>query len=914
MPAPVTSRKFLLLILFSASVVLYSQAQDTLQTDSLLLHERYSSVYRKTTEVIPLPYGMETSEAISPLPVAYLQAEDFNQGNIQDPMHLLQGRVAGLTIARAGNDPNQSFDVRLRGISALNGPRSPLIVVDGFPAADLLSIDPQDIASVTVLRGSAATAIYGLRGLPGVIQIETRQGEAGKPVIRYQGSVSTELLSRQAEMADVPTFLELGGENLGHRTDWVDEITRTGLAHIHSLSLSGGNGGTTYRASGHYRNASGILRGSGFQRFNGRASIQQTALDDRLKVSATVSTTSQDSDLGFPEAFRYAHIFNPTAPVFDPATVDYGGYFETGKVEVFNPLSITEQAVREAEQTVWATNLHAEFEVARGLSLSGRYAVQQSNRTLGEAYQKTAWYRGFFENGFAAKSTQSQRSALTEALLRYERRVWQGSGLQIIAGYSRQYLRGDGILIEGGDFAEDEVDYNNLSESIDFFQGLGEVRSFAGETALEAGFAMVHLTVKKPLAIYGALRYERLPLFDRENDWNAFPSVGASYNFEGLFWKSKNIDALSLRASYGLTGGTPSGTPLITVPNGGYSVAPSPLRPERGETFDLGMHFSIYRRRLVGSINAYRSVTSNFLDFVYANAPVLSVRGNFWERDARFVTQGTEVTLEWEAKQSGAIRWQMAVVAATGRTKLENGLNLATKAGYLGPPLTFGLSYQEPIRFQSGALMGQIWGPVYAGVDDDGEYIFEDQNGDGSFMNEEEDFAGLGNAQPSFTLGLGNTFQWGRFDVQVFFRGVFGHDLLNATRASYGSGAVTNLYNVAVGEPFNRFLKERPIINSQHVESASFLSLDNLTLSYRPGLRRADGRLDDQALRVFLNTQNLFTLTRYTGVDPEVRYGPLRSTGFGRHYSDENILSWGIDWRNTYLPARTFTFGVELTL
>jgi iron complex outermembrane receptor protein len=293
---------------------------------------------------------------------------------------------------------------------------------------------------------------------------------------------------------------------------------------------------------------------------------------------------------------------------------------------------------------------------------------------------------------------------------------------------------------------------------------------------------------------------------------------------------------------------------------------------------------------------------------------VLSVRGNFWERDARFVTQGTEVTLEWEAKQSGAIRWQMAVVAATGRTKLENGLNRATKAGYLGPPLTFGLSYQEPIRFQSGALMGQIWGPVYAGVDDDGEYIFEDQNGDGSFMNEEEDFAVLGNAQPSFTLGLGNTFQWCRFDVQVFFRGVFGHDLLNATRASYSSGAVTNLYNVAVGEPFNRFLKERPIINSQHVESASFLSLDNLTLSYRPGLRRADGRLDDQALRVFLNTQNLFTLTRYTGVDPEVRYGPLRSTGFGRHYSDENILSWGIDWRNTYLPARTFTFGVELTL
>ena len=210
--------------------------------------------------------------------------------------------------------------------------------------------------------------------------------------------------------------------------------------------------------------------------------------------------------------------------------------------------------------------------------------------------------------------------------------------------------------------------------------------------------------------------------------------------------------------------------------------------------------------------------------------------------------------------------------------------------------------------------MGQMWGPVYAGVDDNGEYLFEDQNGDGTFANEEEDFAVLGNAQPSFTLGLGNTFQWGRFDLRVFFRGVFGHDLLNATRASYGSGAVTNLYNVAVGAPFDRFLTDRPIINSQHVESASFLRLDNLTLSYRPSLGRAGSRFDNQSLRVFLNAQHLFTLTRYAGVDPEVRYGPLSSTGFGDHYSDANILSWGIDWRNTYLPARTFTFGVELKL
>ncbi len=805
MLAPVTLRKFLLLILFSATVVLHSQAQDTLQTDSLLLHERYSSVYRKPAEVIPLPYGMETNEAISPLPVAYLRAEDFNQGNIQDPMQLLQGRIAGLTIARAGNDPNQSFDVRLRGVSALNGARSPLIVVDGFPAADLLSVDPQDIASVTVLRGSAATAIYGLRGLPGVIQIETRQGKAGHSVIRYQGSVSTELLSRQAEMADVPTFLELGGENLGHRTDWVDEITRTGLAHIHSLSLSGGNGGTTYRASGHYRNASGILRGSGFQRFNGRASIQQLALDDRLKVSATVSTASQDSDLGFPEAFRYAHIFNPTAPVFDPGADSLGGYYETQQFDVYNPVSIVSQSVHQERKSIWATNFSADFKIVKGLTLSSRYAVQQSDRIEGQAFEATALYFGKGRNGYAARATQSHRSELLETTLRFDHQFRNDARVQAVAGYSRQNLRSEGTWVRKRDFRGQPVSFNDIQLSTPLSTHIGSFDSYSGATALEAGFAALQFSLAIPLTIYSTLRYERLPLFDRENDWQAYPSIGASYGFSSLISQNNKIDALTLRASYGLTGGTPSAEPLVEVPLKNYPATVRPLAAELGETFDLGLHFSAFKQRLAGALNIFRSETSNFLDFVYANAPIDPGRLNFWYRDALFVTQGAELELQWTAVRSSAVKWNIAAVAATARTRLENYGLPAKNVGVFGPPVISSLT-NRLILHDNGALMGQMWGPVYAGLNEDGTYQFEDQNGNGVYTAGGEDNTVLGNAQPTLTLGLGNQLTWKRFDFNVFFRGVFGHDLMPTGQSTVVLRPLTAITSLLVGHSIAHLL------------------------------------------------------------------------------------------------------------
>lgn len=908
MLAPVTLRKFLPLVLFSPTVVLHSQSQDTLQADSLLIDE--CIVVGRPPKMIPMPYDMETKEGISPLPVAHLQAEDFNQGNIQDPMHLLQGRIAGLTIARPGNDPNQPFDVRLRGIAALNGPRSPLIVVDGFPAADLLSIDPQDIASVTVLRGSAATAIYGLRGLPGVIQIETQKGEAGNTVIRYQGSVSAERLSRQAEMADVPTFLELGGENLGHRTDWVDEITRTGQAHIHSLSLSGGSGGTTYRASGHYRNASGILRGSGFERFNGRASAQQTALDDRLKVSATVSAASQDSDLGFPEAFRYAHIFNPTAPVFNPGADSLGGYYETEQFDVYNPVSVVSQSVHQEQKSIWAANFSAGFEIIKGLTLNSRYAVQQSDRIEGQAFLASGLYYGKGRNGYAARATQSHRSELLETTLRYDHQFRNEARVQAVAGYSRQNLKGEGTWVKKRDFRGQPVSFNDIQLFTLVSTHIGSFNSYSSETALEAGFAALQFSLSIPLTIYSTLRYERLPLFDRENDWQAYPSIGASYDLSSLISQNNKVDAFTLRASYGLTGGTPSAEPLVEVPLENYPATVKPLAAELGETFDLGLHFSAFNQRLTGDLNVFRSETSNFLNFVHANAPIDPGRGHFWDRDARFVTQGAELELQWAAVRSSAVKWNIAAVAATARTRLENYRLRVKNVGVFGPPVLSSSLTNTLIQHENGALMGQMWGPVYAGLNEDGTYAFEDQNGNGAYTAGGEDKTVLGNAQPTFTLGFGHQLSWKRFDLNVFFRGVFGHDLINANRAVYGSAATIDRYNVAVGGAFNSALAEPSVFNSTHVEKASFLRLDNATLGYQVNLGSHPGRL----LRIFVNAQNLFTITSYTGVDPEVRYTDGGGTGNAELTIRDNVLAWGIDRRNTYLPARTFTFGVELEL
>jgi len=226
-------------------------------------------------EIVVTGYGTQKSKEVTGS-IASVKAEDFNQGNVNDATQLLQGKVGGLVIARPGANPNGGFNIRLRGLSTVGASTEPLIVIDGVLGGDLNSVEPQDIASIDVLKDGSAAAIYGTRGASGVILITTKKGKAGTSTVSYNGQVTIETVDRVVDVLSADEYRAFGGGNdLGASTDWFDEIMETGISQIHNLSLSGGSKKTTYRISGNYRDVKGIARTTGFDRLNFRANLTQ---------------------------------------------------------------------------------------------------------------------------------------------------------------------------------------------------------------------------------------------------------------------------------------------------------------------------------------------------------------------------------------------------------------------------------------------------------------------------------------------------------------------------------------------------------------------------------------------------------------------------------------------------------------
>jgi len=283
---------------------------------------------QKLSEVVVVGYGTQRKKEVTQA-ITTLKAEDFNKGNVNDVSQLLQGKVAGLTITKPGSNPNQPFAIRLRGVSTIGPNSQPLVVVDGAIGADLNSVDPNDIATIDVLKDGSAAAIYGTRGSAGVIIITTKRGKEGKARIDYNGYLTSENMSRHIEVMDRGEYLAAGGKDLGGDTNWYDAITRTAISHVHNLAVSGGTPSTTYRASVNYRNIEGVLITTGFEQLNSRLNLQQKAINDRLTLSFDIAQTTRKSDIGWYRQFRDVPSYNPTAPIksTDPQYADYGGDF-----------------------------------------------------------------------------------------------------------------------------------------------------------------------------------------------------------------------------------------------------------------------------------------------------------------------------------------------------------------------------------------------------------------------------------------------------------------------------------------------------------------------------------------------------------------------------------------------------------
>ncbi len=898
-------------------------------------------------EVVVVGYGTTTREEVTSS-VTSVKAEDFNGGQVNDPTQLIQGKVAGLSISDAGSDPNGGTTIRLRGINSL-GSTSPLIVIDGVIGATLETVDPNDIASIDVLKDGSAAAIYGARASAGVIIVTTKKGTSGKTSVTYNGLATVENVGRTLPLASAEEYVRLRGEdqNLGGDTDWIDEVTESALSFTHNLAMSGGINKTSYRASLNYRDIEGVGINSGFNQLNGRLNLNQKALDDRLSINLNVSATERQSEFGFTESFRYANIYNPTAPIFfedqmSAEALQFGGYFQSPNFDYFNPVAIAEQGINEGTQKDLLLSIGGQYELIDGLTAGVSYAVNRESNIFGEFYPNNAYFRGTDQNGEARRFTEDKNNELFELTGNYKKR-FGNVNFNGLVGYSYNEITSESFGANGRDFIANGVTFNNLGLGSRANEGDGDaIFSNQEEYKVIGFFGRTNFAIDDTYFLTAAVRYEGSTRFGPENQYGLFPSVSAGVNLSNLI-DIAGIDNLKLRAGYGETGSLPPFSYLsqqqynrqgASYPIGGVSVpaigitqdANPDLKWETKGEFNVGVDFAFGDYAWTGSVDYYNRTTRDLIYPVLATVPPF-VNPNIWANleDVNLVSNGIDVALGYNMSNGDGFSWNPNVVFSTYNTELQLTGDQGTQFNFFSSedatffpngssPGAPGLNDNPTVRIQGDAEIGQIWGPVFAGIDDNGEYIFEDLDGDGTVEAgnfAEDDNQVLGNGLPDFSLGINNTFKFGNLDLTFFLRGDFGHELINTYRLFYENNAPSRkIDNIVQTEFFDENLTANPKFSSRYVETASFLALDNVTVGYNFDL--ADGSSFNN-LRVFVAGRNLFFLTDYTGVDPSVRYadeGALDNGG-RRDFSFDPLIP-GIDRRNTYFRTYQISFGVNV--
>lgn len=898
-------------------------------------------------EVAVVGYGQQSRKNLTSA-VSTIKREELNSGAITDVGQLLQGKVPGLNITASG-DPNKPAAVVMRGASTINSAQGPFYVIDGVPGADIATIAPDDIASIDVLKDAAATAIYGNRAANGVIMVTTKKGKAGTMQISYNGYVGIEKVSNKLDMmtaGQLRAFLEknnLGftpADDKGANTDWQSSIQKkTAVSTNHNLSFNGGGEHTTYAASLNYVKKDGILLNSDLTRVIGRLSIEQRALKDKLKFGFSV-TNSHSNANDIP--YRNTVLLQSTSylPV-SPIRKEDGSYFENFQnTNYYNPVAM----INNSEMNTKSNNLIGSFktqvELPFGLTYNLDISYLNTNALQGTYYNKyfTNNYNNMYDNpdpgvdfhkvqsfgknGQANRSSYQNTSKILETYLTWNKEFGDHT-INAVVGYSWQNNKvGQGFQVTTSNFPVDNVTYNNLALSNPYGTS-GYQISFGPdgvyqETQLISDFARFNYNYKSKYLLQGSVRRDGSSVFGANNQWGYFPSVGAAWRIsqEGFMESQHVFSDLKLRASYGVTGNATgfnaytaqfiSGALGTYYYNGSLTGAYGPTKSENADlkwektaTTNVGLDFAVLGNRVNGSLEVYEKNTTGMI-YSYTVNPVLVPSGSIVANGGSVNNKGIEFNLNAKVVENAHFSWTSGINLAHNKneiTSLTNPLFAGGDSVLLSYPEGGGQSGRSLQILKAGRPLGQYFAFKYAGKNEAGVSQFV--AADGSLTTTPvvgKDYHYLGSAQPKLMLGWTNSVRYKNFDLNVFIRGVFGNKIFNATRADLFRPSTAQYANILVDaanestSDFNAY-----VYSSRFLESGSFVRFDNATLGYN--FKKLGPFVKN--LRVYTSVNNLFVITKYKGVDPEVNQGGIAP---------------GVDYNNFYPKTRTFLFGLNISI
>ncbi|HMQ00861.1 MAG TPA: carboxypeptidase-like regulatory domain-containing protein, partial [Cyclobacteriaceae bacterium] len=483
------------------------------------------------SEVVVVGYGVQDRKEITSA-VASISSEDFNRGNVTNPGQLIQGKVAGLSIVRPGGDPNQGYTIRLRGLSTFGANTEPLIVLDGVVGASLDNVDPNDIESIDVLKDGSAAAIYGARGSSGVILVTTKSGKSGRGAytnVDYNGFVTFDQVANTIDVLSPEEFVARGGTDFGSRTNWFDELTRVGISQTHNLSIAGSSGKTTYRAAVNYRDNEGIVKDVNFQRLNTRLSVGHEALDGRLRLSANLAHNNRDQESINMGAFRYAVIYNPTAPIFEntPNAEQFGGYFQRGLFDFYNPVALANQQTFQGNRKNTLTNYRVDYDIIDNLTIGLNYALDLENGMDGSYWSKQDIQTGFGGNGIARRTTYSNYNRLFEGTLKYSKRFGDNLNADFLVGAASQVREFEGFGVQVRNFLFDETGFDNIAFGSIRIGNNTDAYSYKNRDVLVSNFARINLNYDNTYFLSASVRSESFSGFGEDQKTGFFPAVSA---------------------------------------------------------------------------------------------------------------------------------------------------------------------------------------------------------------------------------------------------------------------------------------------------------------------------------------------------------------------------------------------------
>lgn len=859
-------------------------------------------------EVVAIGYGSVSKKDLTGS-VVNISNKTFNKGVVTSAEQLIAGKVAGLVVTKAGGDPTEGSTMRLRGTTSLLGGNAPLVVIDGVPGASMNIVSPQDIESVSVLKDASAAAIYGARSANGVIIITTKKGKEGHASISYDGYFGIENIANNLDMLSADQWRKYVADNkldavdYGGNTAWHKEIFRTGYSQNHNLSLTGGSKDTKYRASVNFLDQNGIVLNNDLQRMNASFSLEQSALDNKLTVRMNANTTLEKwNDIADKTVYTYSYNLNPTIPIYDKE----GDYMEVLGHAYYNPVAVLNQLTSDKKRNFFQGRLQADYKIIPSLTASVNGSISRNNFLYGY-YAPKASKPGEAQKGLAKRSTSGEDSRLLEANLTYDH-IFGLHKVNAIVGYSYQDFTNESFSAQNRNFATDLFSYNNLGAGNKLQPD--DVASNKESNRLISFYGRATYSFNNKYTATATVRRDGSSRFGTNNRWGIFPSGSVAWRLsEEAFMEDVSfIDDLKLRVSYGITGNQdiPNYRTMALYGTSGYyysngefftqyapSQNPNPdLKWEQTAQLNVGLDYYLWGGKLRGSIEYYNKQTSNLLyDYPVPSPPYQF--GSMIANVGEVSNKGIEIVIESTPVQNKDFKWDLSFNFSKNKNMVESLSNEEFKRDvvYTGAASISGLQETSQI-LKAGYPLGTFYGAKYIGQDADGIFQYEDVSKDGKFVYS-DDRTDIGCAQPDFTINLTNSFEYKNFTLSFLLRGVFGNDVLNGS-ALYlndvsrlpGNNILTSGLGIA---------KQKLVYSSYYIEDGSFVRLDNLQLGYNFKLGE---KSKVKRLRVYVTGNNLFVITKYKGIDPEV---------------PQDGIVFGIDAQNYYPKTRSFTAGVNIS-